>query len=241
MSAPIQKEPTGRGRDVASMYAPPWARDAATDAADSAIAATEKLRNALPPAPLLKAPERRRRGAAPFEGDIALRELRARPPLDPDAVPEPPVVASRKSTIASMVRLAGAVGLAGLAAVFVVNGVGSRQDTGGEAANSFWSRLFGGNVIRETLSGPKAVAERKAESPADRPVPMMERFAAATPAAEPLVTAAQQAQVQQPQVQQPQVQPAEAAAPAAPPPPVASVAPPEAVAPPAISPSVPSL
>ncbi len=224
MSSPIQKEPTGRDRDAASMYAPPWARDAATDAADSAIAATEKLRSVLPPAPLLKEPDRRRRGPAPFEGDIALRELRARSPLDPDAVPEPPVVGSRKSTFAVVARLSGAVGLAALAAVFVVSGSGSRQDTADEGAKSFWSRLFGGDVMRETLSAPKVVAERKAEPVTDRPVPMMERFAAATLAAEPPVTAAQQAQVQQPQAQ------------AAEPP-----AAPEPAAPPAFSPPVPSL
>ena len=90
MSAPIQNEATGRDRDAASMYAPPWARDA-----------------------LLKDPElpARRRGPAAFEGDIALCELRARSPLDPDAVPEPPVVGSRRSTIARVARLSGASGL----------------------------------------------------------------------------------------------------------------------------------
>jgi hypothetical protein len=225
MSSPIEKETTGRDRDAASMYAPPWARDAATDAADSAIAATEKLRSVLPPAPLLKEPDRRRRGPAPFEGDIALRELRARSPLDPDAVPEPPVVGSRKSTFAVVARLSGAVGLAALAAVFFVSGSGSRQDPADEGAKPFWSRLFGGNVMRETLSAPKVVAERKAEPVTDRPVPMMERFAAATPAAEPPVTAAQQAQALQPQAPQPQAQAAEPPA-----------TPPEPAAPPAFSP-----
>jgi hypothetical protein len=237
MSSPIEKGITGRDRDAASMYAPPWARDAATDAADSAIAATEKLRSVLPPAPLLKEPapllkepDRRRRGPAPFEGDIALRELRARSPLDPDAVPEPPVVGSRKSTFAVVARLSGAVGLAALAAVFFVSGSGSRQDPADEGAKPFWSRLFGGNVMRETLSAPKVVAERKTEPVTDRPVPMMERFAAATPAAEPPpVTAAQQAPAPQPQAQQPQAQAAE--------PPAA----PEPAAPPAFSPPAPSL
>ena len=84
MSAPIQNDGSGRDRDAASIYAPPWARDAATEATDAAIAATDKLRSALPPAPLLKNPEvrMRRRGPAAFEGDIALRELRVRSPLD---------------------------------------------------------------------------------------------------------------------------------------------------------------
>ena len=220
MSAPIQKEPTGRDRDAASMYAPPGARDAATDAADSAIAATEKLRNVLPPAPLLKDPEQRarRRGPAPFEGDIALRELRARSPLDPDAVPEPPVVGSRRSTVGLVARVSGAVGLAALAAVFLVSGSDSQQDTVDEGAKPFWSRLFGGNVMRETLSAPKVVAQRKAEPVTDRPVPMMERFAAATPAAEPPVAAPQQPQAQAPA----QVQAVESPAPAPQAPPAVS-------------------
>jgi hypothetical protein len=215
MSSPIQKEPTGRDRDAASMYAPPWARDAATDAADSAIAATEKLRNVLPPAPLLKDPEQRarRRGPAPFEGDIALRELRARSPLDPDAVPEPPVVGSRRSTVGLVARVSGAVGLAALAAVFLVSGSDSQQDTVDEGAKPFWSRLFGGNVMRETLSAPKVVAQRKAEPVTDRPVPMMERFAAATPTVEPPVTAVQQPQAQTQPQPQPQVQAVESPAP----------------------------
>jgi hypothetical protein len=240
MSAPIKKETTGRDRDVASMYAPPWARDAATDAADAAINATEKLRSVLPPAPMLKEPEQRvrRRAAAPFEGDVALRELRARSPLDPDAVPEPPVVGARKSTAAMVARLSGAVGIAALAAVYVVSGSGSRQDPVDEGAKPFWSRLFGGNVMRETLSGTKAVekvVERKVEPVTDRPVPMMERFAAATPAAEPPVTAMQPQQQPQPQPQpqqQPQPQPPQQAAePPAPPAPAA----------PAYSPPMPTM
>jgi hypothetical protein len=219
MSAPIQKEPTGRDRDAASMYAPPWARDAATDAADSAIAATEKLRNVLPPAPLLKDPEQRarRRGPAPFEGDIALRELRARSPLDPDAVPEPPVVGSRRSTVGLVARVSGAVGLAALAAVFLVSGSGSQQDAADEGAKPFWSRLFGGNVMRETLSAPKVVAQRKAEPVTDRPVPMMERFAAATPAVEPPATAMPQPQAQAPAPAPVQAVESPAPAPQAPP------------------------
>ena len=215
MSAPIKKEPTGRDRDAASMYAPPWARDSATDAADAAIAASEKLRSVLPPAPLLKEPERRRRGSAAFEGDIALREMRTRSPLDPDSVPEPPVVGSRSSSYSLLARLSGAVGVAALAAVFVVSG-SSRQDAVDEGAKPFWSRLFGGNIMRETLSAPKVVAERKAEPVTDRPVPMMERFAAATPVAEPPVTATQQPQAQtQTQTQTQAVEPSVPVAPPA--------------------------
>jgi hypothetical protein len=238
MSMPAQNDNEHRGSDMpsmysptptptATMYAPPWARDAATDAADAAIAASGKLRSALPPAPLLKEPERRRRASATFEGDIALRELRTRPSLDPDAVPEPPVVGSRKSSYSQVGRLVGAAGLAGLAALFVMGATPNSQ-RGAEAedaARPFWSRLFGASVVREALTPPKA-AERRAEPVPDRPVPMMERFAAATPAAAP-----------QPQPQ-PQVQAVEAPTAPAPAAPVASPAP---AAPPAFSPPVRSL
>jgi hypothetical protein len=211
---------------TARMYAPPWARDAATDAADAAIGASEKLRSALPPAPLLQEPERRRRGAAAFEGDVALRELRARPSLDPDTVPEPPVVGSRKSSYSLLGRLVGAGALAGLAALFMVGtapgslrgGASSAED----GAQPFWSRLFGASVVREALTPPKVIAERRTEPVADRPVPMMERFAAATPVAEPPAMA----------TQQPQVQAVE---------PPAQPAPPAAAAPPAFSPPVRTL
>jgi hypothetical protein len=128
-----------------------------------------------------------------------------------------------------VMRLSGAVGIAALAAVYVVSGSGSRQEAVDEGAKPFWSRLFGGNVMRETLTGTKPVekvVERKAEPVTDRPVPMMERFAAATPAAEPPVAAMPQQQPQ-PQPQPPQ----QVAEPPAAPEPVA----------PAYSPPVPTL
>jgi hypothetical protein len=235
MSAPlhVHNDNEQRGSDMPSMfpqavspptarmYAPPWARDAATDAADAAIGASEKLRSALPPAPLLQEPERRRRGAAAFEGDVALRELRARPALDPDTVPEPPVVGSRKSSYSLLGRLVGAGALAGLAALFMVGTApGSLRggaSTGEDGAQPFWSRLFGASVVREALTPPKPLAERRTEPVADRPVPMMERFAAAAPVAEPPAMAAQPPQAQvQTQAVEPPAQPAPAAQPPAP-------------------------
>jgi len=178
-------------KSASTMYAPPWARDAATEAADAAIAASDKMRSVLPPAPLLKYPEARsrRRGPAAFEGDIALRELRARASLDPVGVPEPPMVGSRSASYSLLGRLSGAVGLAALAALFMFGAPGSQR--GGttamdEGTQSIWSRMFGANVVRETLTAPKP-AERRAEPGSDRAVPMMERFSAATPPAEPPV------------------------------------------------------
>jgi len=116
-------------KSASSKYAPPWARDGATDAVDAAAAATGKSRGALPPAPLLKYPEARvrRRGPAAFEGDIALRELRARASLDPVGVPEPPVVGSRSTSFSLLGRLSGAAGLAALAALFMFGAPGSQR------------------------------------------------------------------------------------------------------------------
>jgi hypothetical protein len=209
------------------MYAPPWARDSVTDAADAAIDASEKLRSALPPASSLKEPERRRRAFTTFEGDLALRELRSRPPLDSDSVPEPPVVGSRKSSYSLLGRLSGAAGLAALAALFMIGTApGSLRGAPSaveEGAQPFWSRLFGASVVREALTPPKPVEQRRAEPAADRPVPMMERFAAATPPAEPPV-AATQPQPPQPQAVElpappPVARPAPVAAPSFSPPP----------------------
>jgi hypothetical protein len=201
-----------------------------TDAADAAIDASEKLRSALPPAPLLKEPERRRRAFTTFEGDLALRELRGRPALDPDGVPEPPaVVGSRKSSYSLLGRVSGAAGLAALAALFMIGTApGSLRGAPSaveEGAQPFWSRLFGASVVREALTPPKPIEQRRAEPVSDRPVPMMERFAAATPRAEPPAAAPL------PPQPQPQAQPQAIELPA--PPPVARPAP---VAAPSFSP-----
>ena len=220
--------PSPASPPTARMYAPPWARDSVTDAADAAIDASEKLRSALPPASSLKEPERRRRAFATFEGDLAVRELRARPSLDPDGVPEPPVVGSRKSSYSLLGRLSGAAGLAALAALFMMVGTAPGSLRGApsaaeDSAQPFWSRLFGASVVREALTPPKPIEQRRAEPVADRPVPMMERFAAASPPAEPPVAATQPPQ--------PQAQPQAIELPA--PPPVARPAP---VAAPSFSP-----
>jgi hypothetical protein len=226
MSAPVHNDNERRGSDApsmssptAKMYAPPWARDSVTDAADAAIDASEKLRSALPPAPLLKEPERRRRAFTTFEGDLALRELRARPSLDPDSVPEPPVVGSRKSSYSLLGRLSGAAGLAALAALFMLGtGPGSLRGAPSaveDGAQPFWSRLFGASVVREALTPPKPVEQRRAEPVADRPVPMMERFAAATPPAEPPAVAVQPPQPPQPQAVEPPAPPVARPAPVA--------------------------
>lgn len=127
MSAPV-----GHTEDetatVPTMYAPPWAReekrddpgDAGMAAVERALNASEELRRTLPPAaPLTPAERRLRWRDKPFEGDIAVRSLRDRGSLEPVAVPMPPLP-ERSFPVGLLWRVAGAVGLAALAAFFVV-------------------------------------------------------------------------------------------------------------------------
>jgi len=191
MSAPVLTDFDDRGRDTPSMfpptmYAPPWARDAVTDAADAALAATETLRRALPAAPQLDEPRARRR-EAPFDGDVAIQALRERSPLDPVAMPAPPE-RRRGTAVSVLAPVAGAVGLAALAALFMVGTPGSLPaGLTGEGGVKPLSRAFGAAVSREA---PAAIVARKAEAEfIDPPALLMERFSAAVPMAEPPVMA----------------------------------------------------
>jgi hypothetical protein len=164
------------------MYAPPWAREvwareeareAAVAASDAALAASDEFRRALPPAPLLG--ERHLRDA-PFEGDVALVRLRERPSLDPVVMPPP---ADDGSSVGLLARVAGAIGLAALAAFFMVGttplkGVVKAESEAIQPA--WWSRFAAPGD--ETRQSPTALV---AEEPA---VPLAERFAAAS--ADPL-------------------------------------------------------
>jgi len=126
MSAPVRTD--DNPSMFPTMYAPPWAReekrdipgDAGMAAVDKALNASEALRRTLPPAaPLALAEGTRRWRDKPFDGDIAVRSLRERASLEPVAVPMPPVEEG-SSNVGLLARVAGAVGLAALAAFFVV-------------------------------------------------------------------------------------------------------------------------
>jgi len=113
-----------------TMYAPPWARETSRDipgdagmaAVDRALNASDGFRRTLPAAaPLQRAEKTRRWRDKPFEGDIAVRQLRERGSLEPVAVPAPPLQ-DGGTAVGLLARVAGAIGLAGLAA-FVVVGV----------------------------------------------------------------------------------------------------------------------
>jgi hypothetical protein len=123
MSAPVRIDELDERSQMPTMYAPPWARDGARDtglaAVDKALNASEEFRRTLPPAAQLVS--KRWRDPAPFEGDIAARHLRERPSLDPVALAPPR--RERGAGVALLARVGGAVGLAALAAFFVVGAI----------------------------------------------------------------------------------------------------------------------
>jgi hypothetical protein len=173
-------------------------RDAPVAAAENALAASEQLRRTLPPASQLGERRTRWREPAPFDGDIAIVQLRERPSLEPVAVPTP-AVARRASNTSVLTRVVGAVGLAALAAFFMVGTTpfSFAVKAEGEASPSLWSRF----MSRGPRPQPEPVAQRSVmETPAPQPVapkaqqvtqPMpsptalAERFAAVAPAVEP--------------------------------------------------------
>jgi hypothetical protein len=170
-----------------TMYAPPWARtretkseelrDAPAAAGENALAASEQFRRTLPPASQL-GERRKRRRETPFEGDLAIMELRARPTLDPAAVPEPPT-RQHRSSAGVLARVAGAAGLAALAAFFMVGTapLSLAVKAEGDAAPSLWTRLVGKN-IRPVVAEPGAFTPA---APA-APVALADRFAGVEPA-----------------------------------------------------------
>ena len=182
MSTPVSESNDQTGQ--ATMYAPPWARtretkpeelsDAPAAAGQSALAASEQFRRTLPPASQL-GERRTRRRETPFEGDLAIMELRARPTLDPAAVPEPPT-RQRRSSAGVLARVAGAAGLAALAAFFMVGTapLSLAVKAEGDAAPSLWIRLVGKNTR-------PVVAEPAAFMPAAAPIGLAERFAGVEP------------------------------------------------------------
>ncbi len=190
MSAPIRSN-ADTPTMFPTMYAPPWAReetldapgDAGMAAVDKALNASEEFRRTLPAAAPLEAADGKRRWRdKPFDGDIAARHLRERPSLDPVAVPAPPM-REPGSAVGILARVAGAVGLAALAAFFMVGtaplSLAVKAD--GEAAPaSFWSRF-----AAQSGNPRQAPQEFKlASADGSVPVALAERFAAVGPAPE---------------------------------------------------------
>ena len=209
-------------------------RDAPAAAAENVLAASEQLRRTLPPASQLGDRRPRWREPTPFEGDIAIVQLRERGTLEPVAVPAPP--ASRgSSNTGVLTRVVGAVGLAALAAFFMVGTTpfSFAVKAEGETTPSLWSRLMTRSAKPETPVPPKTVAEVTPPAPvvpkppALAPLALADRFAAVAPTTEPPARI-QPRPVQTVAVPQaPQVPPAPAAVapPPAPPAPAASAEP----------------
>lgn len=202
MSAPVRSDDE-KPSMFPTMYAPPWAREQAQDlagdagmaAVDRALNASDEFRQTLPPAAPLEA---KRRWNKPFDGDIAAKHLRERPSLDPVAVPAPPVQ-ERGAPLAVFARVTGAVGLAALAAFFVV-GVMPRPLQGAAShdpaiAKPFWARLFGmpkreePQVLDARTIVPQPVATQRVIIPATEPVAFADRMAAVPVKAETEPTA----------------------------------------------------
>jgi hypothetical protein len=203
MSTPVNEE----SAETTSMYAPPWARDAARDvqdarasvrsiaceaidqalkdapaaAAENAVAASEQFRRTLPPATRL-GERRERRREKPFEGDLAIVAMRERNGLEPDAVPPPPTP-ERRSPVGLVARFAGAAGLAALAAFFMVGTApfSFAVKAEGEAVTpSLWSRLTAKPTRSPATEVPREVALASISAPV--PVPAPAPAVASTPA-----------------------------------------------------------
>ena len=133
MSAPVQRDETFNSSD-ARLYAPPWARErplpaagqpqytnsppvaSADDATDDSSPPKERVRMPrgvggpnIPWAP--KAPAN-----DGFTGDVAIQALRRRLSLEPDAVPQPPIVVRRDPPFPWIARLGFVCLAAGVAA-----------------------------------------------------------------------------------------------------------------------------
>jgi hypothetical protein len=204
-------------------------RDAPVAAAENVLAASEQLRRTLPPASQLGDRRPRWREPAPFEGDIAIVQLRERGTLEPVAVPAPP--ASRgSSNTGVLTRVVGAVGLAALAAFFMVGTTpfSFAVKAEGDTAPSLWARLMtrSARPQPELPAPPKPVAEVTPpvpvvpKPPAIAPIALADRFAAVAPAVEPpaRIQPRPVQTVAVPQVAVPQVPAAAAPAAASPPP-----------------------
>jgi len=197
MSIAVKNDVDDGERDITSMYPPPWARDAVINAVDAAL-------------PHLKDPE-----------------VRARPALDPVAVPGPPSQGSRRSVLPFVAWISVAVGAAGFVAMLA--GIGAPEWLRGmqEDTKAFAARMFGPSA---SLTAPK-LAEHGAVRVTNPPVPMPERVPAATRTAAPPAIAP-------PAIAPPAVAPPVVAAPIVATPRAAALTPlpaPAAIAPPAPS------
>jgi hypothetical protein len=181
-------------RDAACAALEDALRDEPLAASENALAASEQLRRTLPPASQLGERRTRWREPAPFEGDIAIVQLRERPSLEPVIVPAPRAAGrSGPSTTGVLTRVVGAVGLAALAAFFMVGTTpfSFAIKAEGETSPSLWSRLMSRSARPAEPAAQKSVMDAPVpqpmapKAPAVSPTALAERFAAVAPAVEP--------------------------------------------------------
>jgi hypothetical protein len=163
---------------------PVAAREAALDAVERALAATVRLQrsmpppaqSALPPAPQLNDRDDWPRRRGPFEGDI--RRLRSRAPLEPVAMALPPPEEEPTSPGVLFAKVAGAVALAALAALFVAGAL--PLPFGLEGPVSLWPRMSAEAPPPQLPQQVSATAPNVAPAPATSPeqAALVERFVA---------------------------------------------------------------
>ncbi len=153
MSTPIRSD---ERIDDALQYAPRWAREGAPEES-----AGQRLSNAPPMAPGVGGPNIELPPLhAPFEGDLAVKELRRRMSLDPQLVPPPPIAMRRDSLGPPIIRTVMLV----TAAVLVACGVTFLSFSAGDRAQPDT-----GNATVGARTSPQA-AEKSLESPRFSPV-----------------------------------------------------------------------
>ena len=123
MSAPVQRDESFNSDD-ARLYAPPWARERPLPAAGQPqFTSSPPVASADDPTEDSPAPKERTRmpkgvggpniswapkmpsPARPFTGDVAIQALRRRLSLEPDVVPQPPIVVRREAPFPWIARL----------------------------------------------------------------------------------------------------------------------------------------
>ena len=153
MSVPVEDDAGNGKRDITSMYAPPWSRDAATDAADTALGAATNLRRLLPAPAQLKDPE-----------------ARAWPPtLEPTAVPGPPSQGSRRSILSFVGWVSVGVGAATFVAMLAGVGAPEWLRRVDENTKALGARILGTSANPVAPRPAEHAAVRVASQPASTP------------------------------------------------------------------------
>ena len=173
MSAPVQRDDS-LNSDDARLYAPPWARERPLPAAGQPqFTSSPPVASADDPTEESSAPKERTRmpkgvggpniSWAPkgppqeaFTGDVAIQALRRRLTLEPDVVPQPPIVVRREAPFPWIARLgfvclAAGIGAFCITALSVTDFYPPVANKGGDRSQR--RRLHAGRPIDRQLRG----------------------------------------------------------------------------------------